>query len=305
MFSAFPKIFHLGTVYVDRLFEGAVEVTEKIDGSQFSAGKVGGELLMRSKGVPIFDPDKMFRPVVDHINFRKQSFPEGIAFYGETLCKPKHNILTYDRVPKGHWCLFGAVDLKSMKPLPYRQLAKYATQFEVDVVPRLGGTHINVDPSTLQEELDKWLETESYLGGQKIEGVVIKNYNEQLIIGGTVLPILCAKFVSERFKEKHAKDWSVENTSGGKMGVLKEKYKSEVRWEKALQHLRDDGIITSEPKDIGALIKEVKRDIVEEEKQEIMEALWKIHSGDILKVSTAGLPEWYKRRLVGGVDDAT
>ena len=300
MFSSFPKIFHLGTPYVERLFEGAVEVSEKVDGSQLAAGLVDGELLIRSKGCPIHDPDKLFAPAVEHIRFVQGKFPEGVAFYGETLANPRHNILKYDRVPKGHWMLFGAIELGSMKPLPYRQLAKYAGQFEVDVVPRFGVGPMNIDPQTIQEQLDEWLKQESYLGGQLVEGVVIKNYAEQLIIGGQVLPILCAKFVSEAFKEKHHKEWSVEHTPGGKMGILKQNYKSEARWEKAVQHLRDDGLLSGEPKDIGPLIQEVKRDIMQEEKMEIMEALWKIHGQDLLKVAVGGLPEWYKRRLVGG-----
>ena len=48
--SAFPKIFAIGTDYIKDLFNGPVEITEKIDGSMFVFGKVDGELFMRSKG---------------------------------------------------------------------------------------------------------------------------------------------------------------------------------------------------------------------------------------------------------------
>ena len=34
--SPFPKIFQIGDRYISRLFNGVVEVTEKVDGSQFS-----------------------------------------------------------------------------------------------------------------------------------------------------------------------------------------------------------------------------------------------------------------------------
>jgi len=49
MISAFPKIFTLGTDYISDIFKEEVEITEKIDGSQISFGKIEGELYMRSK----------------------------------------------------------------------------------------------------------------------------------------------------------------------------------------------------------------------------------------------------------------
>lgn len=49
--SAFPKILHIGDKQILDLFEGEVEITEKIDGSQLGFGKTPeGELIIRSKG---------------------------------------------------------------------------------------------------------------------------------------------------------------------------------------------------------------------------------------------------------------
>jgi hypothetical protein len=50
MIKAFPKIFAIGQDYIKDIFDGEVEVTEKIDGSQFVFGKLAGELYFRSKG---------------------------------------------------------------------------------------------------------------------------------------------------------------------------------------------------------------------------------------------------------------
>lgn len=40
--SAFPKILHIGNKQISDLFDGVVEVTEKIDGSQLGLGKING-----------------------------------------------------------------------------------------------------------------------------------------------------------------------------------------------------------------------------------------------------------------------
>lgn len=46
--SAFPKILHLGDKAIRDIFDEEVEITEKVDGSQFGFGIVEGELIIRS-----------------------------------------------------------------------------------------------------------------------------------------------------------------------------------------------------------------------------------------------------------------
>lgn len=60
--SAFPKILHIGNKQISDLFDGVVEITEKVDGSQLGFGKVNGELFVRSKGKEqdLDNPDMMF-----------------------------------------------------------------------------------------------------------------------------------------------------------------------------------------------------------------------------------------------------
>ncbi len=77
-------------------------------------------------------------------------------------------------------------------------------------------------------------------------------------------------------------------------------YKSEARWNKAVQHLRDNGELTGTPKDIGPLIKEVRQDIIAEEKENIKETLWGISQNDFLATATNGLPQFYKEQLIKG-----
>lgn len=54
MIKAFPKIFAIGTDYIKDIFSETVEVSEKIDGSQFGFGKINGDVFMRSKGAQLF-----------------------------------------------------------------------------------------------------------------------------------------------------------------------------------------------------------------------------------------------------------
>jgi hypothetical protein len=79
---------------------------------------------------------------------------------------------------------------------------------------------------------------------------------------------------------------------------------TEARWEKAVQHLRDDGALTDSPKDIGALLKALNHDIDVECKDEIKDALWQMFRKDILRVASRGFPEWYKRCLAAGEAEA-
>ncbi len=43
---------------------------------------------------------------------------------------------------------------------------------------------------------------------------------------------------------------------------------------------------------------ELKKDLIEEEKEAIKEELYKFFIDEILRKATAGFPEWYKEQLV-------
>ena len=123
----------------------------------------------------------------------------------------------------------------------------------------------------------------------------MKNLNRTSIIGGRNTPFMHGKFVSEAFKELHS---SKKESKQNVWSAYKEQFRSEARWHKAFQHLRDDGLIIDEPKDIGAIIKEVMRDIEEECGDDIKAKMWDIFSKDLFKTAIYGLPEWYKRKLL-------
>lgn len=288
----FPKIFALGQKYIGSIFDEPVEVTEKVDGSQFGFGKMGGNLYIRSKGQVITEHNVpgMFELGWEYVNHISYLLPHDTFFYGEFLNKPKHNNLTYDRVPDNCIALFGVMD-ETGAFLPYEDIQRAADHLHVSVVPRL--YHGKV---AMAEDLFNLLDHDSFLGGAKIEGFVVKNYKEYWL-GQQIVPIMCGKYVSEAYKEK-ARGWGKTHTGKGKWEEYRDSFVTEARWQKAVQHLREIDVLDGSPKDIGPLIKELVRDVEEECKEDIKEALWGYFGKDVLRLVTRGFPEWYKRTLL-------
>ena len=164
---------------------------------------------------------------------------------------------------------------------------------EIEVVPLIYQGNVK-NPDFLMGLLER----ESILGKANIEGVVVKNYQAKFLLGGQPMPLMAGKFVSEKFKEVHRNGWGKEHTGKGKWETFKESFKTEARWLKAIQHLQEAGKLTNTPQDIGALLKSIKDDITEEEKEMIKEFLWKEFGVEVLRHATIGLPEWYKERLM-------
>lgn len=274
-----------------------MEITEKVDGSQLGFGKVNGELFVRSKGKEqdLDNPDMMFEKAVEYIKSIADRIPENITFYGEWLNKPKHNTLAYDRTPKNGIALFGVYDPVTREHFGMDVINAWAGTLDVETVPLLFKGEANAEGV-----LDMVKNQVSFLGGQNIEGVVVKRYTPWMFMGQIPQTVMSGKYVTEEFKEVHIKNWKKENTGKGKLEVAISQYKSEARWNKAVQHLRDDGSLTGTPRDIGGLIKEVREDIVAEEKENIKDQLWEIYKNDFLQSATNGLPQWYKESLVKG-----
>lgn len=298
--TAFPKIFSIGENSIKHLFDDDVEITEKVDGSQFVFYKtVNDRIEMRSKGRQIFieNIDKLFKPVATYIHDNKDKIPANHIFYGETLAKPQHNTLKYDRVPKNHLVLFAVekkVDAFGSIFLDYSDIELLATSLDVDMVPLF----FKGKMPNYQELLPDFLNKKSYLGNVNIEGIVIKNIYKNCAIGDKIFPITCAKFVSANFKEVHDKSWKSKNvTNKDALTLLKERYKSFSRWEKSIQHLKEMGELTNSPQDIGKLIVEINKDIEEECKESIKEDLYQIFGKEIIRYACSGFPEWYKQKL--------
>lgn len=295
MLKSYPKIFAIGTTFIENIFDSEVEISEKVDGSCYIMGKIDGELYMRSKGRQLFPEtvDKMFSTAIDYTLSIEDKIEDNTTYYCEYLQKSRHNALKYSRTPKNNLILFGVSNSKTQKFVnDYEELKKYADDINIETVPLLFKGKINN-----ADELFKMLETESVLGGVKIEGVVVKNYKNAFLLGGQPIPLMAGKYVSEKYKEVHRSSWGKEHTGKGRWETFKESYKTEARWDKAIQHLKENGELENSPKDIGKLIVEVQKDIGEECKEEIKTFLWKEFGKELLRYSTKNLPEYYKEKL--------
>lgn len=293
MIHSMAEIFHVAHKAMDEIFNGPVVIQEKVDGSQFSFRMTEDlELQMRSKGQELLwdaPSSSMFKPAMEAVQDRAMLLIPGTIYRGEFLAKPKHNSLAYDRIPKDHVVLFEIeTGLGSFGTT--QQLQSAAHHLGFDVVPVLFEGQWR-EPLA---DLTRFFDTESYLGGQKIEGIVVKNY-AQFLHGKPLL----AKLVSDKFKEVHAKEWKQSNP-GGKdiIEILIECYAVEARWAKSVQHLRDEGKLTNSPVDIGPLLKEVSADIRKEEEDIIKETLFQWAWPKISRGVSRGFPEWYKQQIL-------
>lgn len=292
--TSYPQIFNLGHRAVTNLLDGPVLVQEKVDGSQFSFGVDldTKQVRFRSKGaeINVHSPEKMFAAGVEEIMNIHDKLVPGWTYRGEYLQKPKHNVLAYDRVPIRHVILFD-ISIGDQKFGRYDAVKGEAERLGLEVVPLLF-TGI----PTLSD-IHGFLAKESILGGQLIEGVVLKPVDYDLF--GVDKKVIMGKHVSEAFREVHKGAWKESNPSNSDViAVIGAKYKTPARWQKALIHLKEQGLIQDSPKDIGPLMAEVPNDILKECESEIKEALWAYAWPKIRRLVTSGVPEWYKNLLL-------
>ncbi len=291
---SYSTIYNFGHRALEGKLAGPVIVEEKIDGSQISFGVFDGQLRVRSKGadINIVAPEKMFARGVESIQERSMSLTPGWTYRGEYLSKPKHNALAYERVPANNIILFD-VDYGDQRYADATTKAEIANGLGYECVPVLFAGVID-GPQKFRE----LLETLSVLGGQKIEGVVVKP-QPGLEEYGPDRKVLMGKFVSEAFKEVHSKSWRVENpTNADIVERLAADYATQARWQKALMHLRERGVVTDSPADIGALFKEVALDTLKECEEEIRAKLFEYAWPKIQRKLCKGLPDWYKDLLM-------
>lgn len=290
---SFPKVWSLGHAAIFELFFDEVTVTEKIDGSQFSFGLFNGELKFRSKNQE-FTADtanSMFQKAADSVVAVKHLLREGWTYRGEYLQKPKHNVLAYDRTPASNIILFD-INTGEESYRTYHEVKGTAIALGFEIVPLLFHGKIT---SAVDLESHKFLERTSILGGQKIEGYVIKNYARF----GKDKKVLMGKVVSEAFKEKHKVDWKEGNPGQNDILLrLVNTYRTAARWDKAIIHLKEQGLIENSPKDIGKIIKEVPRDLIAECEIEIKDALFAWAKDGLIRGINRGLAEYYKEILV-------
>ncbi len=293
---AYTDIFKPGDQFTEDGLLGTLLIEEKIDGSFFAFGiNEDGELVARSKNrqLDINVPDQLFEDAIKYVVeiFAKSSLRDArdIYFYGEYLKKPKHNALAYGRVPKNNIILF---DIKvagqggALNFVPYQELQRFASEIGLEVVPAL-----HYGPCD-KDQIENLMKLESILGGCKQEGVVVKNFTRNIVVRGRPQAIYL-KFVNPEFKERNQK----EHEPNTDLPDFLLSFKTEARWNKVVQHLRDDGKLIWAMQDMPILMKELYQDILKEETDNIKAWLFDYYKDVILRNSNRGFADWYKNYL--------
>ena len=307
---SYSSIFTLGHKAIQDLLKGEVLVQEKVDGSQFSFGLFdvmeavpgergildvvpGQELKIRSKGAVMHPeaPEKMFTLGAETAKRLQPLLHLGWTYRAEFLAKPRHNALAYDRVPAGNLIIFD-INTGDQEFLSYENKASESKRLGLECVPLLFSGRIETI-----DQFRQFLGTVSVLGGQSIEGVVVKP--EKYDLYGRDKKVLMGKFVSEAYKEVHSNSWKTDNPSAkGIVAMLGDKYGTATRWQKAIQHLREAGKIEDNVRDIGLIMREIPEDILKECEEEIKERLFAYAWPHIRRMTTRGFPEFYKEVLL-------
>lgn len=281
-----------GDKFLRDLHKNPVVIQEKIDGSQFSFYKdpETGDLLFKTRNKMITPEtcEAQFRPTVEHLLANKDAIIPGWIYRGEAMSSARHNKLKYDRAPSGHLVLY---DIQTEDGLitDHGMLVREADGIGVEPVNKFG--HLMADESMDEETFNVLMSYGSKLGGT-CEGVVLKNYHRKDPADET--KVLMAKIVSAEFREKKTSSMP-KNTLN--LDSIIDTYRTEARWDKAVQHLRDSGYLEGTPKDIGPIMAEVQRDVEEEEKENIKDLLYAKFRKSILKGVSEGVAQWYKDGL--------
>lgn len=289
--SSYSKVYALGHRAIADLLKGDVVVQEKIDGSQFSFGIIDNEFYCRSRNRPLDlnNPHKLFALAIETVKSKISSLTPGWTYRAEAVTSPKHNILQYDRIPTGGLIVYD-IDEGGQNYLNADKLSDECIRLGLEYTRFI--TLINGEELT-KELILEYLELDSRLGGTKIEGIVIKNYDRFGIDGKTLM----GKYVSETFKEtmrgkrpKPAKKEAI-------LSII-DHFKTEARWNKAIQHLREDGKLEDDPRDIGPLIKELHQDFNSECVDEFKNWLYIYFHKEVISGIVKGFPEFYKGLLM-------
>ena len=287
---SYPSIYNLGHKAVADIFLDPVIVQEKIDGSQFSFGLYadhGYKARSRKMDIDLDNPAKQFAVAVEYT--RTLPLLTNRTYRAEVV---EHaNVLKYQRQPRGSLILFDVNDYGEEFYLLPEVVAVEARRLGLECV-----NTFYYGPVPNYMALKAFLDRESILGGP-IEGIVIKNYNR---FGVDKHPLF-AKWVRAEYKEAHKREWA---PGPSVIEQIVATLRHERRWEKAIEHLRDEGRLQEAVQDIGPLMKEVQADILKEEVDWIKDKLFENAKKNILRGITAGLPEWYKDKLVRSQFDA-
>lgn len=301
---SYPKVHHLGDPVLEGLLDGEVSVEEKLDGSQFRINiDINGMFNFGSHRVefPTNENNQMFQVGVENCmkllaSIMGKPREHEIHIFCEFMKSQRQNTLTYDRVPKNNIVIFDII--KDSHWYSYEEKSKFANKYGFEVIPRLyKGTGLS------SELINELIKSRSFLGGTTVEGIVVKNYNK--FFNPTKYAwmegnFLIGKYVRQEFHELNQAAHAQEHSS---LDVVKARYNSPARWDKAIQKLTEEGKLLGKMQDIPALIMEIKKDVREECENDIKDQLWKVYGSNIVGSAVKGFPEYYNQKLLKNLEE--
>jgi hypothetical protein len=265
---------------------------EKIDGSQLSwtlaVDRKTLEFYNKEGTAPnnnIFGP--AIKSITEKFSNKLHLLNPDYTYHGETLCKPKHNVITYTRFPRNYWICYDIYDSKLRRFLHREEKVRECLELDLECVQVL---YTNTEKSTKPHEEAKKLiakfesrEITSQLGGM-IEGLVLKNH--AFFKGGEYLSRK-KKITTSIFKEKQkvgtkgAKDFSPEEF----LDLLGSSYDVGARFSKAVIHLKEADKWNYENTTINIveIKEELDRDFDKEYKSEVKDYLHTRFVKDIME----------------------
>jgi len=294
-------------------------IEEKIDGSQLSFQTDDGlKVHFYNRGNEKFPPyDPLFERSIKAIQTFVSKLQIGCIYHGEIICRPRHNVILYERVPRFNFIMFDFQNTEH-EYQSSRIMAEEANRigFEHTQILWDNGTSLNdnnnlpITPTQKIDELMKAIEEgklKSCLGGRP-EGVVLKHpryVKEFTTPDGEVKSKMAAtkmKSVCKIFKEQHhvKKEKLPQLEPNDVINQIMSWYPQEAWWRKAYQRLRDNEVIhegddkLQRDKDGAKISEEVRRDFLEENEEQLKELLFAAFSMDIAKGVSTGASQWYR-----------
>jgi len=192
--------------------------------------------------------------------------------------------------------IYGAENLLTGSPVPEHVWRLLAKELKIETVKQFGYLDTtNKSMLEIIEATQTWLKTISQLGKSTVEGVVLKRMKDQILTQDGV-PMF-AKVVSDSFREIKCPEKNPKPITDI-IATLVALVDQDKIYMKAVEHLRDENKIEFKSSDIGILINEVKRDLLEDMATPAKELLWQWAKDQVTKGAVMGFAKWYQNYLI-------
>lgn len=306
----YPSIDHMKQGLVDGFQSDQPEASEnhrwyleeKIDGSQLSmrlSRDIDHELVFTCRNKKVNPGSEPFRKACEMLLTLKNRLYENFVYHGEAVCKPRHNVIQYKRVPRFYFVCYDIYNATEKRYLSPEEKIEECNRIGLEHAPIL---YYNDDRqqcpyswAAIHIESIEQGRIQSLLGGMP-EGVVLKHhhfYNKKGKYSAVKL-----KMVSEEFQERHRHKQPKQAISCDDfVAELGKSFATPARFHKAVQHLRESGTTEIIQRQVE---RELDSDFSKEYEEEMKVYLWQ-ELGPLLKQhARTGLKLWIQKSGILG-----